>query len=306
MNETGREEMNGGGRGTGQRGSLSAPIPTPAPIPTTRPHGINSEASFPAQKNGTGFYYTDESTPGVALNITRSLTGGLRRTATKNGLLLIVAYALLGIAWQVTVSSLFVQWLSSVVPASTTAGYGMLTVDAPVPLLAVVGLVLLLALNYLSIVAIRVFVGGYNRSVPREVLTRNVPLAVANTIVGGLVFGLLLFAGSLLVIPGIVVYLGFVFMTVFIAVEDENFLAALRHSWRLTRGNWLRLFFLFAGLFAVLFALSLVLTFGSMLVGSTAVTTILTTVAFLPLSMVLLGVLAEAFVQLQGEKEPVL
>ncbi|MFC6723265.1 hypothetical protein ACFQE1_02420 [Halobium palmae] len=239
----------------------------------------------------------------MALNVTQSLTGGLRRTATKNGLLLIVAYAVLGSVWQVVFSSLFVRWMSTTFPELPNAGGGLLTIDAPMSLLAIAAIVLLLTLNYLTIVAIRVFVGGYSQSLPREVLTRNVPLAIANTLVGGIVFSLLMLIGSILLfIPGIIAYLAFVFMTVFIAVEDENFVAAFRDSWRLTRGNWIRLFLLFTGSFVGMVALSLIVTFGSTVIGSTAVSTLVTTVVYLPLSMFLLGILAEAFLQLQNER----
>jgi hypothetical protein len=45
-------------------------------------------------------------------------------------------------------------------------------------------------------------------------------------------------------IPGIIAYVSFVTVLVYVAAEDENVVAAFRSSWSLTHGHWLRLFLL--------------------------------------------------------------
>ncbi|RDZ91371.1 hypothetical protein DEQ92_22740, partial [Haloferax sp. Atlit-6N] len=149
---------------------------------------------------------------------------------------------------------------------------------------------LFLVLQYMALVATRILVGGYERTIPNDLLTRNIPLAIVNLFVGGIVYSALVVIGSILVIPGIIAYLAFVFMTVYIAVEDENFVAALGDSWSLTRGNWLRLFLLFVVIGVIGGVLGVLFSIGSML--SPAASTILSALVFLPFSVLSLGIIA--------------
>ncbi|MBX0288220.1 hypothetical protein EGH22_17970 [Halomicroarcula sp. F28] len=113
-----------------------------------------------------------------------------------------------------------------------------------VPLSVAVGGYLLGVLvgSYLSVVAVRTFVAGDGGQFPSGAFTRNVPLAIANVVVGGLVYGLAVAVGSLLlVVPGLLAYIAFLFMLPYVAVEDRNFVDALRSSYRLSKGNWLML-----------------------------------------------------------------
>jgi len=97
-------------------------------------------------------------------------------------------------------------------------------------------------------------------------------------------------------------------MLVYIAVEDENFVAALRDSWTLTRGNWLPLFVLllivFAGLGLVPGILAALVSFIVGAYAGPAVSTLVSGLITLPFSLFVLGILAEAFVQLRGEEAP--
>jgi len=213
----------------------------------------------------------------------------------------------LGLIWQVAFYSAFATWLQRTNPEMTDVA--LPTVDVPLAVSATVAIVALLLLQVAAIVSIRTFVGGHTDEIPSEYYTRDIVPVLANALVGSLAYGLLVFVGSLLfLIPGIIAYVAFLFMLVYIAVEDENFVAALRDSWTLTRGNWLPLFVLllivFPGLGLVPGILAALV---SVIVGAyagPAVSTLVSGLITLPFSLFVLGILAEAFVQLRGEEAP--
>lgn len=238
----------------------------------------------------------------MSLQIGSTITNGLRRVANRNGLLLIFASVLLGTAWQVAFNSA----VAASLPPELSGGLAP-TVDAPFPVLAALAVVSFLVLPVVSIVAIRTFVAGETDRIPREFATRRIGWVVANLVVGGVVLGVLVTIGTaLLVIPGIVVYVALLFMAVFVAVEDENFVAAMGDSWRLTRGNWLRLFALIlivtVPFTVAITALSMAL---AVAVGPASAAATLVTVAIsMTFSVAILGVLAEAFERLHEGDRP--
>ncbi|GGM60283.1 hypothetical protein J2752_001766 [Halarchaeum rubridurum] len=237
----------------------------------------------------------------MTLNIGSSLTGGLGRVATRNGALLVAAYAVVGLVWQVALYSL----LATQLPRDAATGAAALpSVDAPLSVLALVTVLAFVALQYLTIVAVRVFVAGEARSIPGEYYRRNALGAFVNAVVGGLVYGVIVAIGTvLLVVPGIIAYVAFCFTIFHVIVDDENFVAALRDSWRLTRGNWLRLFVVLFILFVVVGVVGgVVSVVASVVIGAVAgpsAATVASGVFALPFSLLTLGVLAEAFVQLR-------
>ena len=241
----------------------------------------------------------------MALRIGSSLTGGVSRVANRNGAALISAYVVLGLVWQVAFYSAFATWLQEANPEMTDIP--LPTVDVPIAVSATVAIFALLLLQVAAIVSIRTFVGGYTDEIPSEYYTRNIVLVLANALVGGLAYGLIVFLGTILfIIPGLIAYVAFLFMLVYIAVEDENFVAALRDSWRLTRGHWIPLFVLllivFVGLSLVPGILSAVLSFVVGVYAGPAMSTLVSGVVTLPFSLLVLGILAEAFVQLRGDE----
>ena len=245
----------------------------------------------------------------MSLQIRTSLTGGIGRCFNRNGLALALAYVLVGAAWQVLLYSAVVTAIGA--SAASSGMSALPTVDLPLAASAGGAVVTLLLLQYLTVVTIRTFVGGHARTIPAEFYTRNIVSVLVNSIIGSLVFGLLVFVGSiLLVIPGIIAYVGFIFTLIYIAAEDQNFIAAFRSSWDVTRGHWLRLFGLLViilvgitvipGVLSALASAALTATFGP------ALGTLVSGVLTLQFSLVLLGILAEAFTQLknaQGQSE---
>ncbi|MFC6988533.1 hypothetical protein ACFQJD_07060 [Haloplanus sp. GCM10025708] len=206
---------------------------------------------------------------------------------------------MLGVAWQITVTSFASQFF----PAEISGSVG-LAIEAPLAVLGGSGVVLFFLLSYVSIVAMRTFVAGETERFPREILQRRIPWVVANLVVGGIVYGLLTFIGTLLlVVPGVIAYVSLLFTSIYIAVEDENFLSAIVDSWYLTRGNWLRLFLLL-----LVIVVPVTVVFGALSVGFTiafgansAASQVISGLISMPFSILILGVLAEAFVQLRGD-----
>jgi len=241
----------------------------------------------------------------MALKIGSSLTGGFSRVANRNGAVLTLAYVVLGLVWQVAFYSAFVTWLRGTNPEMTDVP--LPTVDAPLAVSAVVALLALLLLQVAAIVSIRTFVGGHTAEIPSEYFTRNIVLVLVNALIGSIAYGFLVFLGSLLlIVPGIIAYVAFLFMLFYIAVEDENFVAALRDSWTLTRGQWFPLFglllIIFVGLSLVPGILSAVLSFVVGAYAGPAMSTLVSGVVTLPFSLLVLGILAEAFAQLRGDE----
>ncbi|MCD2200434.1 hypothetical protein LPA44_11080 [Halobacterium sp. KA-4] len=240
----------------------------------------------------------------MSLSIGSSLTDGVRRVANRNGLKLILGYVVLGLIWQVTFYSAFVTWIGTTdIP---TDELGLPTVGAPFALLVVGAVLSLLALQYLTIVALRTFVNGHTQSIPREYFTRNIVYVLINSILGSVAFGLLVTLGTiLLVIPGIIAYTAFLFMIVYITVEDQNFIAALRDSWTLTRGNWLRLFGLLLVLFVAVGIFASLLSVGTRIaitaIAGQSLGTLVSGIIALPVSLLTLGILAEAYTQLRNQ-----
>ena len=171
------------------------------------------------------------------LDLEGILKRGLRRSVSRNG--------------QVLMGVLFVGYLleelAGVGVARSAAGQQPPPVDpgsvAPSPLAAVASLLVGVLGLIVTIGAIRVFVGDETERLPREYFTRNVLWAAVNFVVGAIVFGIVVALGFVaLVVPGIYLLIALGFWSAFVAVEDQNFVEALRSSWRLTRGHRFEVF----------------------------------------------------------------
>jgi uncharacterized membrane protein len=175
----------------------------------------------------------------MSLQIGPALRSGVDTLLSRTGAILLVAYAALTAALLPLSNTLIIRLYET---AGLTEATEAIPLVLDVPLSVAVGGYLLgmLVGAYLSVVGIRAFVAG--GTFPEGALTRNVPLATGNVVVGGLAYGLLVFLGTMaLVVPGIIAYVAFVFMLPCVACEDRNFVNALRESYRLSRGNWLAL-----------------------------------------------------------------
>lgn len=132
-----------------------------------------------------------------------------------------------------------------------------------------VSLVLGVGLLVVSIAAIRVFVSDETERLPREYFTQNMGWAAINFVIGAIVFGIIVALGFVaLIIPGIFLLVALAFWTVYVAVEDQNFITAFRSSWGLTRGYRFRLFVLGVAVLLLTAIVNLVFGFGDIASGS--------------------------------------
>ncbi|MDB2283626.1 hypothetical protein PM030_17540 [Halorubrum ezzemoulense] len=132
----------------------------------------------------------------MTLNIGSSLAGGISRVANRNGLLLLVAYLLIGAAWQIPFYSAVVTGLEQ--SGTPTGNVALPAIDAPLAVSVSAAILLLLGLQWLTIVTIRTFVGGHTQEIPSEYYTRNIVPVLLNSLVGGLIYAVLMLVGSVL------------------------------------------------------------------------------------------------------------
>jgi len=217
-----------------------------------------------------------------------------------------VAYLIIGAAWQIPFYSAVVTGVE--LSGTPTENIVLPTIDAPLAVSVSAAILMLLGLQWLTVITIRTFVGGHTQAIPSEYYTRNIIPVLLNSLIGGLIYVVLMLVGSVLfVIPGIIAYIAFIFMIVYVAVEDKNFIAGFRDSWQLTRGHWLRLFGLLLVIVAGVGLISgMLTTMTSLVVGviaGEAVGILLSGVVGLPFSLLILATLAEAFTQLRESQK---
>ncbi|MFC6975377.1 hypothetical protein ACFQL1_13130 [Halomicroarcula sp. GCM10025709] len=243
----------------------------------------------------------------MSLQIGPVVSGAFDRLVSRTGAILLLSYAVLMLAIQSMVNTVF------------AALYRQAGFDAAVEVLPLVlDIPLGLAAGVSSSPACSRRISRSSPfgpsspargSFPADALTRNVPLAVLNLFVGGLVYGVLVFAGSLLLlVPGLFLYVALVFMVPYVAVEDRNFVAALRRSYALTAGNRIALFGLLVLLVAVGAVFGGMVGFGASLLLPAALAQLAITLVQAPVSLVSLAVISVAFRQLRdaetGDSRP--
>ncbi|EMA09242.1 hypothetical protein SAMN05443574_102251 [Haloarcula vallismortis] len=180
----------------------------------------------------------------MALQIGSALEEAGYRLFSRTGAILFGAFLALMISFQALFNTI-------IATTFTRLGYGDVTAALPftfdIPLnVAGAGIAIGSVVSlYLTIVSFRTFAGDARDSFPAGAFTRNVPLAMVNVLVGGIVYSLLVFIGSVLfLIPGIFAYVVFIFMMPYVIVDDRNFVAALKESYRLTEGDRVGMFVL--------------------------------------------------------------
>lgn len=238
----------------------------------------------------------------MSLEIGAALEDGLDRMLSRTGAILTVAYLSVYFVYQTGYNGLM-NALYARLDVPTTAAQPALDVSTTVNGLIVVAS--LIAMLYLTIVAVRTFVAGEQHSIPGKFLTDGVPFAMANLFVGGLVYGLIVAVGTLfIVVPGVILYVSFVFMLMYVAAENENFVTALKKSWELTSGERWSVFGLLFVVFAIALVLGLVVgfvgAFATFALGPAAFA-VMIVLLIAPLTMFQLAVLASAFNQLRAD-----
>lgn len=193
----------------------------------------------------------------MAFEIIDAMSDGFERTLQRNGLVLVAVLAVLTV-----LSTLLAP--TAMEPAATAE-----------PVVGVLGFVtgllsfvFAIASVVTMIVALRTFASGETEHIPREFVRRNIGLTTLNAIVGGIVFAALVALGGVLfVIPGLFVLVSLYYWSVFVAVEDQNFVRGFRSSWSLTRGSRFRLFGLGVAVIGLLFVVTAAVSIPAALFG---------------------------------------
>jgi hypothetical protein len=238
----------------------------------------------------------------MSLQIGPALRAGATQLCSRTGAILLAGYLVLMAAF-LTASNTLVAALYRQIGLSEGATALPLVLDIPPSVAAGAYLAGIVAAAYHSLVAVRTFVAGARGSFPAGAFTRNVPLGMANVLVGGIAYGLLVAIGSVaLVVPGVVAYVAFVFMLPYVAVEDRNFVGALRGSYRLSKGHWLLLFVLVVIVVSMASLLGGVAGLLSALLLPPMLAQLAIVVVQAPASLYTLAVVAAAFNQLRDDE----
>ena len=228
----------------------------------------------------------------MTFSVTDAITTGLDRTLKRNSLLLGSVFFVLA-----ALNGLVTPAIVEPFVPEEAAGTPPLDIS---PLIAVLIYVLvLLAMSVVTVAALRTFVSEETETIPAAYYTENVAFAVLNLLVGGIAFAILVSLGFVaLVVPGFFLLVTLYFWSVFVAVENDNFVTAFKRSWGLTKGNRVRLFFL--GVAVVLLAIAITVPFSlpAGLVGG-AVGALVTGFSTAIISIFGLATAAAAFVQLR-------
>ncbi|MEF8808229.1 hypothetical protein [Natronomonas sp.] len=206
----------------------------------------------------------------MSIDIGAAFREGANRTVAKNGLLLTVAFFLIGLAVAVLYQTLLIGGFESLLEAfrglspeqinisqeeynrqintmetqlEMARETSPLALDLP-PGVAAAGLVVVALLSEaVSIVAVRVFATDETNAIPSDLATDNILLATLNGFIGKIVVWGLISVGLLFfVLPGVFLAVVFYFLRQEIALQDKNFVSAMADSWRLTKGNRIEVF----------------------------------------------------------------
>ena len=214
----------------------------------------------------------------MSLRIGAALREGARRTFTRDGLVLVVVFVLIGIATALATQTLLADAFDGIVETLRTEPGAApddltpqeideieTTFESQTPfalpvspvvagLLLVVTAVLAEAAN---LVAVRAFFAESGRALSGELVRRNIVVATLNGIVGGIVVQVVIAIGLVfLIVPGVFFAIAFLFLRQEIAIEDTSFVDAMADSWQLTSGDRLELFALVLGVVVLVTVIS--------------------------------------------------
>jgi hypothetical protein len=173
----------------------------------------------------------------MSLEVVDTLKGGLEETFTSRGLKFIGLAYLINLVSSISSQSLFSQ-LGLYEGMGSAYTMTSLALEGPTALWTGLSLIASLAGLWLTIGVLRNFVNNRSEEIDTDFFTENLGMTFLNLFIGTIVFSLIVGLGFvLLVIPGIFLLVSLIFWTVYVAVEDENFIEAMKSSWNLAKGN---------------------------------------------------------------------
>ena len=224
----------------------------------------------PERRSGS-IYIAGVTDAGMSLNIGSALSEGLDRTLSRNGLVLFLLTTVIGLA-SVSLSQTQLREQFETLQATNPellrqlqelpVAAGQFTPPYPLALPISGGAVLVLTLvvallnEAVLLIAARTFVSERTDGLFEP--TRNLPLAVLNGFIGGVVVAVLVGVGTVfLIIPGIFLAVAFLFFREEVAVEDKNLIDAITDSYALVKGDRFAVFALILVLAVIGFVVNL-------------------------------------------------
>ena len=270
--------------------------------------GLNRKGSFinfGAPSYAWVFYTIANGNKHMVLHIRRALGNGVSKTLTTAGLVFVVLIGIAQIVFLALSNTLAEAFVASLdLPAGTTETTSSVPLSLPISatMAGVLSVVVFLVLQVITIVLIRVMTAD-SPTITSETYTRRMGWVVLNSIVGGIVLGILSMVGFiLLIIPGLFLTVSLLFTVIYIADEDENFFSAMKNSWSLASGNRWRLLGLYVAVFIAYMILSIVL--GLVMPPASIVSQVVTGILSTILVVYLMAVLTDAYRQLRRDGQP--
>lgn len=213
----------------------------------------------------------------MSFNTSEVLSDALNRTFSRNGILVMAGMFLASLLGTIGLHSMvfdsFIEFWDEFVEefpelaelVEDPEDFLPLAFDIPDALSLFLVAISIIASLVLLAVAIRAFHGEFTDELPTELVFDNIAWVAVNLFVGGIVFGILWMIGLVFfIIPGIIIFVLFVYFMAAVVIEDRNFVDAFATSVRVTKGERISVFVLFLAIFLIALAVSI--AFG--LVGS--------------------------------------
>lgn len=251
------------------------------------------------------------------MDIEKSIKTGFGKLQEKSGLTLVAVFFVIGLVSTIASQSQAAQFMEQFggfeqLPSQlegsfveSFAGGGPLAIESlPSSLISLMNLGSTIGYIVAAIVGFRVFASGASDEIPSETYS-DLLMPTINAIIAGIVFGVVVAIGLVLfIIPGIYLIVALYFFTLFIALEGDSFIDALRSSWELTKGRRLSVFLFFVALVIVNIVFSIIGGIASLVLGGVspqlgAIIGVAVGAAFTVFS---LGALYDAYTQLREDR----
>lgn len=198
----------------------------------------------------------------MTFSIEKAIREGIQRTFARNGLLLVgvvIFISVVDVAGGVAIDMIFTRGSWAITAESFTSsgfsvttyslsgfgeqtegqgltddliGFGFLSASAA----SVYSIVTTVMWAAFWIIGTRIFASDHTDTIPREFIRHNIGFATLNVVVGRVVVSWLVVIGFLLlIVPGVILSIAMLFVAHAIAIRDEHFVNAMRHSWRLMK-----------------------------------------------------------------------
>lgn len=175
----------------------------------------------------------------MALQLTSAITDGVRRVSTRTGGILFLILLVYELVFLSSINTL----VASFAPPEAANEIGlMLPVSETAAIALVIGAYIFTALYFVIIARALTRPIAQLSSFPTELYTHRIGRATLAILIGGIiVFFAVLIGLMFLILPGLFLAACFLFFIFAVGVEDRGMIGGLKRSWRLSKGNRIKL-----------------------------------------------------------------